>query len=50
MERVVARALDGSATMTFAPTGLQWSLRIPASHVILDDMDPGSTGDAPGPS
>ncbi len=36
MERVVARALDGSATMTFAPTGLQWSLRIPASHLLTE--------------
>lgn len=34
MERVVARALDGTATMTFAPTGLQWSLKIPTSHVV----------------
>ncbi len=35
MERVVARALDGTATMTFAPTGLQWSLRVPISHLVL---------------
>ncbi len=37
MERVVARALDGSATMTFAPTGLQWSLKIPTSHIVMQD-------------
>lgn len=37
MERVVARALDGSATMTFAPTGLQWSLKIPASHIVVQE-------------
>ena len=39
MERVVARALDGSATMTFAPTGFQWSLRIPVSYLIAPDED-----------
>ena len=33
MERVVARALEGIVSMTFAPTGLQWSLRIPISHL-----------------
>ena len=35
MERVVARALDGTATITFAPTGLQWSLKIPTSHIVM---------------
>lgn len=39
MERVVARALDGSATMTFAPTGFRWSLRIPVSYLIAPDQD-----------
>ncbi len=37
MERVVARALDGIANMTFAPTGLQWSLRIPLHHLMIED-------------
>jgi PAS domain S-box-containing protein len=37
MERVVARALDGIASMTFAPTGLQWSLRIPLYHLMIED-------------
>jgi two-component sensor histidine kinase len=36
MERVVARALDGIVNMTFAPTGLQWSLRIPVSHIASE--------------
>jgi two-component sensor histidine kinase len=34
VERVAARALDGSVSLTFAPTGLQWSLHIPASFVL----------------
>ena len=34
VERVAASALDGSVSLTFAPTGLQWSLRIPASFVL----------------
>jgi PAS domain S-box-containing protein len=36
MERVVARALDGIASMTFAPAGLQWSLRIPLYHLMIE--------------
>ena len=36
MERVVARALDGIVNMTFAPTGLQWSLRIPVAHIASE--------------
>ena len=38
MERVVARALDGLIAMTFAPTGLQWSLRIPVYHIVEDNL------------
>ena len=34
VERVAASALDGSVSLTFAPEGLQWSLRIPASFVL----------------
>lgn len=34
VERVAARALDGSVSLTFAPTGLQWSLHIPISFVL----------------
>jgi PAS domain S-box-containing protein len=36
VERVAARALDGSVSLTFAPTGLQWSLRIPATFVLSE--------------
>lgn len=36
VERVVARALDGDVDLTYAPTGLQWSLRIPTSHIAGD--------------
>lgn len=36
VERVVARALDGEVTLAYAPTGLQWSLRIPTSHIASD--------------
>lgn len=36
MERVVARALDASVTMSYAPSGLLWSLRIPLSHIATD--------------
>ncbi|MDX7952505.1 HWE histidine kinase domain-containing protein [Lichenihabitans sp. Uapishka_5] len=34
VERVAASALDGSVSLTFAPEGLQWSLRIPSSFVL----------------
>jgi PAS domain S-box-containing protein len=34
VERVAARALDGSVSLTFAPTGLQWSLHIPVTFVL----------------
>ena len=34
VERVAARALDGSVSLTFAPSGLQWSLNIPVSFVL----------------
>ena len=34
VERVAARALDGSVSLTFAPTGLQWSLHVPSSFVL----------------
>jgi two-component sensor histidine kinase len=34
VERVAARALDGSVSLTFAPAGLQWSLNIPISFVL----------------
>ncbi len=36
MERVVARALDADVAMTFAPTGLRWSLKIPLVHIASD--------------
>lgn len=36
MERVVARALDGTVDMTFPPTGLRWSLKIPISHIASE--------------
>ena len=36
VERVAARALDGSVSLTFAPTGLQWSLRIPGTFVLSE--------------
>ena len=34
VERVAARALDGSVNLTFAPSGLQWSLHIPMVFVL----------------
>ncbi len=34
MERLAARALDGTVSLTFASSGLQWSLHIPASFVL----------------
>lgn len=33
VERLAARALDGTVSLTFAASGLQWSLHIPASFV-----------------
>lgn len=44
MQGVVARALDGIVNMTFAPTGLQWSLRIPVRHILPADA-PGADFD-----
>ncbi len=34
VERLAARALDGEVGLTFPPSGLQWSLHIPASFVL----------------
>lgn len=34
VERVAARALDGIVSLTFAPSGLQWTLNIPVSFVL----------------
>ncbi len=34
VERLAARALDGEVSLTFPPSGLQWSLHIPASFVL----------------
>ena len=36
MERVVARALDAEVRMSFEPSGLSWSLRIPLSHIASE--------------
>lgn len=36
MERVVARALDADVTISYEPSGLLWSLRIPLSHIATD--------------
>lgn len=33
-ERLAARALDGTVSLTFAASGLQWALHIPASFVL----------------
>ena len=38
VERLTARALDGEVSLTFPPSGLEWSLHIPASFV-LDPAD-----------
>ena len=38
VERLAARALDGVVSLTFASSGLRWSLHIPASFV-LDEKD-----------
>jgi two-component sensor histidine kinase len=40
VERLAARALDGNVSLTFASSGLQWSLHIPASFVVDDDAMP----------
>ena len=40
VERLAARALDGNVSLTFAASGLQWSLHIPASFVLDDDSVP----------
>lgn len=36
MQRVVARALDADVTMSFEPSGLRWSLRVPLSHIASE--------------
>ena len=34
MERIAARALDGDVELAFEPSGLRWSLHIPAAFVL----------------
>ena len=34
VERLAARALDGEVSLTFPPSGLRWSLHIPASFIL----------------
>ncbi len=38
VERLAARALDGNVSLTFAASGVQWSLHIPATFIV-DDND-----------
>ena len=33
-EQLTARALQGKALLVFAPTGVSWTLDIPASHIL----------------
>lgn len=40
LERLAARALDGIVSLTFAASGLQWSLRISASFVVDESLVP----------
>ncbi len=40
VERLAARALDGNVSLTFAASGVQWSLHIPATFVLNDDDVP----------
>lgn len=40
MERLAARALDGTVSLTFEATGLHWSLHIPASFVAAYETAP----------
>lgn len=40
MERLAARALDGTVSLTFEATGLHWSLHIPASFVVAEASEP----------
>ena len=40
VERLAARALDGNVSLTFAASGVQWSLHIPATFVLDDDVVP----------
>ena len=44
MERLAARALDGTVSLTFGAAGLQWSLHIPASFVLDGEMPAPTTG------
>ena len=37
VERLAARALDGTVSLTFASAGLQWSMHFPASFVLDDE-------------
>ena len=40
VERLAARALDGVVSLTFAASGLQWSMAIPSSFVVEHDAVP----------
>ncbi len=44
MERLAARALDGTVSLTFGTAGLQWSLHIPASFVLDGALPAPTTG------
>lgn len=44
VERVAARALDGTVSLTFAPAGLQWSLHVPESFVLTGQPPSGPGG------
>jgi PAS domain S-box-containing protein len=34
MQQLVARALHGEASLSFAPTGVTWSLEVPSRHIL----------------
>ena len=38
MEQLAARALHGEATLDFKPEGVRWTLDIPASHILWEDI------------
>ena len=40
VERLAARALDGNVSLTFAASGVQWSLHIPAAFVLDEELVP----------
>ncbi len=46
LRNIVASAIRGKAVLTFAPTGIEWSLVVPAAHILVPGPEGPGTPDA----